>query len=147
MHPNSTNDLVLEHLPSGELAWLRPDPAPAPKQSRQEWDAHQASLRQYVFDVQTRFVLAAPSESIARAWFTADADADIDCGPLLFGKPHLASVLPMDVQVPQRPQSALQRFAERFAAASRPCHVLARCRTCHDLQTAPDCPQREHWGV
>jgi hypothetical protein len=31
MHPNSTDDLVLACLPSGDFAWLRPEPDDDPR--------------------------------------------------------------------------------------------------------------------
>lgn len=120
MLTNLSPCLVLEPLPNGELAWLRPDPDCPPARSHDQWATHQASRRQFVFDTPTRYVLLAADEASARAWFTDDADIErVDCGPMLFGKPRLVAVLPMGAEVPE-PQSALQRWAARFAAATRP---------------------------
>jgi hypothetical protein len=88
------------------------------------WLARQAALRQYVYDVPTRYVLEATSEKQAREWFSDDADVEmVDCGPMLFGTPRLVAVLPVGADVPA-PATALQRLAERLAAATRPLSLV-----------------------
>lgn len=88
------------------------------------WTARQAALRQYVFDVPTRYVLEATSEQQAREWFSDDADVEsVDCGPMIFGKPRLIAILRMGADVPE-PRGALPRFAELFRAATRPLSLV-----------------------
>jgi hypothetical protein len=93
----------------------------------QAWSARQASLRQYVFDTPTRYVLEATSEQQARDWFSDDAEVEsVDCGPMLFGKPRLIAILPMGVEMSTKVdiRSRLQRFAELFRAATRPLSLV-----------------------
>lgn len=65
-----------------------PDHSELPQHPRWsgEWDT-------YVFETPTTYPVVAPNLEAAHAWFTDDADPDVDCGPMTFGRPRLLRVV------------------------------------------------------
>jgi hypothetical protein len=123
-------DLVLERLPSGEMAWLRPDTSatlmPVDCQAPPDDDERRpgrwnGEWHTYVCRVVTTYSLIAPSREMALEWFTDAADVElVDCDAMTFGKPRLVAVLTDDAQQAAQPVSRLRRFARRFASFTRP---------------------------
>jgi hypothetical protein len=101
MHTNHTADLVLERLPNGEHAYLRPETAAldryqlnpdrvvitdqVPAQPEPE-RTPRAECPQFVVQTQTIYLVSdAPTAARALQWFADKSDIDLDVETLDFG--------------------------------------------------------------
>jgi hypothetical protein len=176
MHANHTAiaDLVLERLPNGEHAYLRPPAIPQLDRYRLNHDRvvivdpvpdkpkfiPRAECPQFVVQTQTVYLVSgAPTAARALQWFADKNDIDLDVETLDFGTVEVLGQVRADGE-PEDDEprywitdSGRRALATAAALDKGPtvAEVMAsrpaRCPACGQGQDAPDCATREHWGV
>lgn len=69
-----------------------PAPVPASADDEQHAAGWRDGWQHFTFSCPTTYTLFAPNIDDALAWFTDEADVDIDCGPMEFGEPTLLAI-------------------------------------------------------
>jgi hypothetical protein len=176
MHANhtATADLVLERLPNGEHAYLRPiaatpvdryrlDPArvviadPVPPKPKR---TPRAECPEFVVQTQTVYrVSHAPTADRVLQWFADPNDIDLDVETLDFGTVEVLGQVdpnrsPADEELRyvlteqgRRDLAMARAFDKGMNVADVLTSIQARCPACGQGQDTPRCARREHWGV
>jgi hypothetical protein len=176
MHANhtATADLVLEQLPSGDHAWLRPAAATqldryqlnparvvivdqAPVKPEPE-PSPRAECPQFVVQTQTVYLVShAPTAARALQWFADKSDIELDVETLDFGTVEVLGQVRHHGE-PEDVRYWITEQGRRDLAMARACDkglnvadvgttLQTRCPACGQGQDTPSCARREHWGV
>jgi hypothetical protein len=136
MHPNPTAELVLEPLPNGQHAWLRPAVADQLDRYRLNPDRvvivdqvesaaapepfiPRDKLPEWVFETRTHFLVWAPTAERALRWFVDESDIDVDTEILTFGQVDLVGQTVRSMEQEPEPRYVVTDQGRRDLAMSQ----------------------------